>query len=171
VDKGLVTVTGGKLATFRKIALDAISAATGTLGNLVPNEPDETVFSVPGMSAHDIGTADERWAQRLAGRYGACAARLFEGSDESEQAKIASTEFCLAECRWAARNESVVHLDDLLLRRTRLGSLLPRGGEAIFPALEAICAQELRWDSDRWQAELARYREIWARHYYLPAPQ
>jgi hypothetical protein len=77
VDKGLVTVTGGKLATFRKIALDAISAATGTLGNLVPNEPDETVFSVPGMSAHDIGTADERWAQRLAGRYGACASKAW----------------------------------------------------------------------------------------------
>ena len=64
----------------------------------------------------------------------------------------------------------MVHLDDLLLRRTRLGSLLPRGGEAIFPALETICAQELHWDSARWQAELARYRDIWARYYYLPAP-
>jgi glycerol-3-phosphate dehydrogenase len=170
VDKGLVTVTGGKLTTFRKIALDAISAATGTLGDLSLQEPDESVFTVPDISAQDIGTADERWAQRLAGRYGACAASLFEGSDESEQAKIASTEFCLAECRWAARNESVVHLDDLLLRRTRLGSLLPRGGEAIFPALETICAQELHWDSARWQAELARYRDIWARYYYLPAP-
>jgi len=93
---------------------------------------------------------------------------MFDGGDASEQAKIESTEFCLAECRWAARNESVVHLDDLLLRRTRLGSLLPRGGESLFPALEAICAQELNWDSARWQTELARYRDIWARHYYLP---
>ena len=63
----------------------------------------------------------------------------------------------------------MVHLDDLLLRRTRLGSLLRAGGEDIFAALEAICREELHWDQARWQAELARYREIWRRHYYLPA--
>jgi glycerol-3-phosphate dehydrogenase len=170
VDKGLVTVTGGKLTTFRKIALDAINAATGTLGEVRQTEPADNVFSVPAISAADIGTADEPWAQRLAGRYGACAGRLFEGIAEAERAKIGDTEFCLAECRWAARNEAVVHLDDLLLRRTRLGSLLHRGGEALFPALETICAEELHWDSARWQVELSRYRDIWARYYYLPAP-
>jgi glycerol-3-phosphate dehydrogenase len=169
VDQGLVTVTGGKLTTFRNIALDALQAATGTLGELHVIEPDETVFGVPDISAGDIGTADEDWAQRLAGRYGAGAARLFDGTDQAEREKIDNTEFCLAECRWAVRNESVVHLDDLLLRRTRLGSLLRMGGEALFPALEKICAEELHWDGARWQSELARYREIWLRHYYLPA--
>lgn len=170
VDRGLVTVTGGKLTTFRKIALDAIAAATGTLGELSIMEPDETVFTVPAISGSEIGTADELWAQRLAGRYGASAVNLFDGASEAERAKIDSTEFCLAECRWAARNESVVHLDDLLLRRTRLGSLLRRGGEALFPELEGICAEEMGWDRARWQAELSRYREIWATHYYLPSP-
>jgi glycerol-3-phosphate dehydrogenase len=47
---------------------------------------------------------------------------------------------------------------------------LPGGGEEIFGALETICAEELQWDRARWEAELARYREIWERHYYLPAP-
>lgn len=168
VDNGLVTVTGGKLTTFRKIALDAINAATGTLGELKVTEPDEAVFRIPATGGSAIGTADEPWAQRLAGRYGARATELFDGAGEAERTKIDDTEFCLAECRWAARNESVVHLDDLLLRRTRLGSLLHRGGEAIFPALERICAEELHWDPAKWEAELARYREIWSRHYYLP---
>jgi glycerol-3-phosphate dehydrogenase len=62
----------------------------------------------------------------------------------------------------------VQHLDDLLLRRTRLGSLLENGGESLFPALALICSEELHWDSARWQVEEARYREIWRKHYYLP---
>jgi glycerol-3-phosphate dehydrogenase len=170
VDEGLVTVTGGKLTTFRKIALDALAAATATLGELTITEPDEAVFRTTSTRAADIGLADESRARRLAGRYGAAVTRLFEGVAASEREKIGGTGFCLAECRWAARNESVLHLDDLLLRRTRLGSLLPGGGEEIFSALETICAEELQWDRARWEAELARYREIWERHYYLPAP-
>ena len=89
-------------------------------------------------------------------------------ADAGERQLIGDTQFCLAECRWAARHEAVVHLDDLLLRRTRLGSLLENGGEALFPALQGICATELNWDDDRWQAEAVRYREIWRKHYYLP---
>ncbi|MBP6725248.1 MAG: glycerol-3-phosphate dehydrogenase/oxidase [Halioglobus sp.] len=169
VDKGLVTVTGGKLTTFRKIALDAIGAATGTLGKLSIVEPGEAVFANTSISAAAIGIDDDSRALRLAGRYGAAAKELFAGADAAERTNIGGTLFCLAECRWAARNEAVVHLDDLLLRRTRLGSLLRAGGEDIFAALEAICREELHWDQARWQAELARYREIWRRHYYLPA--
>ena len=170
VDEGLVTVTGGKLTTFRKIALDAMAAATATLGEMRITEPDQAVFSSTSISASDIGLADESRARRLAGRYGAAVMRLFEGVAATERANIGGTGFCLAECRWAARNESVLHLDDLLLRRTRLGSLLPGGGAEIFGALETICAEELHWDQARWQAELARYRDIWERHYYLPTP-
>jgi len=170
VDKGLVTVTGGKLTTFRKIALDAIEAATGTLGKLSSVEPGAAVFTNTPISAAAIGIDDESRALRLAGRYGAAATELFAGAGAPERENIGSTQFCLAECRWAARNEAVVHLDDLLLRRTRLGSLLRAGGEDIFAALEAICREELHWEQARWQAEVARYREIWSRHYYLPAP-
>ena len=90
---------------------------------------------------------------------------------EAERVPIESTEFCLAECRWAARNESVVHLDDLLLRRTRLGSLLRMGGaEALFRAAGDHLRRGIALGRrQRWQAELARYREIWLRHYFLPA--
>jgi glycerol-3-phosphate dehydrogenase len=93
---------------------------------------------------------------------------LLAAAGDDERQLIGNTQFCLAECRWAARHESVLHLDDLLLRRTRLGSLLEKGGEAVFPALESICREELNWDTARWQAEVARYREIWRKHYYLP---
>jgi glycerol-3-phosphate dehydrogenase len=167
-DNGLVTVSGGKLTTFRLIALDAINAAAVTPGGLEVSASDDAVFSAPGLTADELGISDQQWAQRLIGRYGRHARTLLDQASPEERQPIERTAFCLAECRWAARNESVLHLDDLLLRRTRLGSVLERGGEALFPAIETICAEELYWDNGRWLAEVARYRAIWKKYYYLP---
>ena len=167
-DNGLVTVSGGKLTTFRLIAMDAISAATITLGSLEAKESNDSVFNTPGITADELKIANKQWAQRLIGRYGQHAKTLLDLASEAERQPIENTAFCLAECRWAARNESVLHLDDLLLRRTRLGLVLERGGESLFPEIEKICAQELHWDDGRWLFELARYRAIWRKHYYLP---
>jgi glycerol-3-phosphate dehydrogenase len=168
-DGGLVTVSGGKLTTFRLIALDAINAAAQTLGDNASKESTDAVFQAPGVTVAELNTPDKQWAQRLIGRYGQHAKALLNDASEAERQTIEDTEFCLAECRWAARNEAVVHLDDLLLRRTRLGSVLQRGGESLFPEIEKICAQELQWDAVRWQSELDRYRDIWLKYYYLPA--
>ena len=162
-------MSGGKLTTFRLIALDAIHAAAQTLGNIESKENDDAIFIAPGVTVDELNTPDKQWAKRLIGRYGQHAKALLNEASDAEQKTIENTAFCLAECRWAARNEAVVHLDDLLLRRTRLGSLLERGGESLFPEIEKICLQELQWDADRWLSELARYQDIWLRYYYLPA--
>ena len=50
-DNGLVTVSGGKLTTFRLIALDAINAAAVTLGRLEVKESNDSVFSAPACYA------------------------------------------------------------------------------------------------------------------------
>ncbi|MDG2045724.1 MAG: glycerol-3-phosphate dehydrogenase/oxidase [Halioglobus sp.] len=167
-DKGLITVSGGKLTTFRLIALDAIKAASKTLGNVEVLESSDCIFKAPGITAAELNVADKHWAQRLIGRYGKHAKTLMAEAPDTEALTIENTAFCLAECRWAARNESVVHLDDLMLRRTRLGSIVEGGGESLFPAIEKICAQELNWNAEHWNGELARYRDIWRTHYYLP---
>ena len=75
----------------------------------------------------------------------------------------------LAELRWAAREEGVVHLADLLLRRVRIGMLLPNGAQDIMDKIRAIVQPELGWDDARWATELASYRGTWQR-YYSPAP-
>ena len=81
-----------------------------------------------------------------------------------------TTQFCLAECRWAIKNEAVMHLDDLLLRRTRLGLLFPNGAEELFPKLSVIFQQELGWSNTKWQDEITRYRLIWHKFYFIPQP-
>jgi glycerol-3-phosphate dehydrogenase len=47
----------------------------------------------------------------------------------------------------------VEHLDDLLLRRTRLGMLLPDAGMTVMDQVKALTQGELRWTEDHWQSE------------------
>ena len=70
-----------------------------------------------------------------------------------------------AELRWAAKAEQIVHLDDLLLRRTRLGNLLPNGGLDDAARIRAICQPELGWNDAKWDQEQSRYQALWERAY------
>jgi len=164
-DKGLITVSGGKLTTFRLTAIDTLNAAQPWLKKTGVNESDQQVFSRADTHEHE---SEDSWLNRLNGRYGNNAAHLLARSDKTELELIADTKFCLAECRWALKHESVIHLDDLLLRRTRLGLIIKNGAEVLFPDLKNICQQELGWDAERWESELLRYRDIWRQHYSLP---
>ena len=80
---------------------------------------------------------------------------------------IPTTQTLWAELRIAAQQEAVVHLDDLLLRRTRLGILLPRGGLDHLEHIRALTEPYLQWGEAGWDAELFRYRALIARHYAL----
>ncbi|MCW8832761.1 MAG: FAD-dependent oxidoreductase, partial [Colwellia sp.] len=169
-EKGLVTASGGKLTTFRLTAVEAIAAATPWL-KVKPRDQKEAEF----INNIELSKANQPkpWLKRLTGRYGANAELILQQVNGKslqidEQEMIASTQFCLAECRWALKHEAVVHLDDLLLRRTRLGLLLRNGAAELFSLIETICQQELGWDKVKWQNELSRYQAIIRQHYALP---
>ena len=166
-DKGLVTVSGGKLTTFRLIALDALAAAKSRLPD-PRNIADDRIFREPRVDPEQLVPGDAAWGRRLLGRYGDAAQALLAAAPEPEHRRIEGTDFCLAECRWAIRQEATVHLDDLMLRRTRIGLLLPAGGEELFAELEPMFRDIARWSESHWQGEVARYREILRRFYSLP---
>lgn len=167
-DRGLVTVSGGKLTTFRRSALDALAAAKATLPPAKKLSANDRVFAATSIAAESLGLQDAEWAQRLLGRYGDVVAALLAAAPPEEWVPIGGSQYCLAECRWAAHHEAVMHLDDLLLRRTRLGAVLPNGGAQLFAALETLCAEEMGWDAPRWTQEQARYEALWQRSYSLP---
>lgn len=165
-ENGLLTVTGGKLTTFRAIALDALKSVQERLPEMPPASD-----KVPVLNAVDValpGTMDEVMRRRLLGRYGADAPALVAAAQPGELVAVPGTMTLWAELRWAARAEGVVHLDDLLLRRVRLGLLLPDGGAALLPQIRMICQPELGWDNTRWEAETAAYAALWQAHYSLP---
>jgi glycerol-3-phosphate dehydrogenase len=167
-ENGLLTVTGGKLTTFRRIALDALKAVAERFPGLPKLDARMPVLNQVDVTLRGQNRLDETQRRRLLGRYGADAPALVAAAQAGELAPVPGTQTLWAELRWAARAENVVHLDDLLLRRVRLGLLLPQGGEAILPRVRAICQAELGWDDGRWEAEQAAYLTLWRCCYSLP---
>ncbi|MYN08710.1 glycerol-3-phosphate dehydrogenase/oxidase [Pseudoduganella aquatica] len=168
LEDGLLTVTGGKLTTFRVIALDALRAAAPMLPGWHADLAPQSIFASTAALRRGQGLPAGQ-AERLQGRYGASAQALIGCAHEGELDLIPGTASIWAQLRWAARHESVQRLEDLLLRRLRIGLQLRAGGAAILPRARAICQPELGWDDARWDAEQAAYLALLNTHYSLPA--
>lgn len=165
-EDGLLTVTGGKLTTFRVMAHDALRAVRRWL----PGQPRfggerlfDKVTDTPGMT--ELAPAERL---RLIGRYGQEVDKLAGAAQPGEWSRVAGSQALWAELRWAARAEGVVHLDDLLLRRVRLGLLLPDGGLPQMDRIGDIVRPELGWDEKRWHEEVAAYARHWQSAYAPP---
>ena len=168
-EAGLLTVTGGKLTTFRLIALDALKLLRRRLPALSRVGADARVFRAGAVDLPPVRGLDAGAARRLAGRYGRAAESVVSDARPGELEAIPGTPYLWAELRQAARAEKVVRLDDLLLRRVRVGLLLPDGGASLLPRLREVCREELAWDDGRWSMEEQTYLARWRAHYAAPA--
>ena len=167
-ERGLITVTGGKLTTFRLMALDTLKAASAYLSPIPPIRPDHPILDPVGDLAPELEALPPTDRLRLYGRYGAEAAHVIRAAGKGELKHIPGTQALWAEVRWAALAEGVVHLDDLLLRRVRLGLLCPEGGLGLLDRLEPLIRAGTGWDKRRWQQEVERYTGIWHNSYSAP---
>jgi glycerol-3-phosphate dehydrogenase len=167
-ENGLLTVTGGKLTTFRLIALDALKAVRHRLPELPPIDDKVPVLNQVDVDLPGTGHLDEAVRRRLLGRYGTDAPALVATAKPGELEPVSGTQTLWAELRWGARAEGGVRLDDLLLRRLRLGLLLPRGGEALLGRIQELVQPELGWTKARWMEEASRYRALIERAYQPP---
>jgi glycerol-3-phosphate dehydrogenase len=108
---GVVTVTGGKLTTFRRMAEDAVDALAETLGPLPPCNT---------RSLRLDGALDEP-RTHLERRYGteAEAVLALARTESLESPLLPGLPYIEAEVAWAARHEWAHTVDDVLERRTR----------------------------------------------------
>ncbi|MBN58887.1 glycerol-3-phosphate dehydrogenase/oxidase [Thalassolituus sp. UBA3500] len=171
-DGRVVSVSGGKLTTFRLIALDVLKEARDELPEYDVDKK-APVFSKTETSVASL--VGEEMAHRLAGFYGQDAAEIIRTAKAhggaADLQSIPGTHACWAELRWQAASEAVVHLDDLLLRRNRLGLLLKNGGLDLLPELKERLQPMLGWSDEHWAAEVERYRRLWMQYYSLPSAQ
>jgi glycerol-3-phosphate dehydrogenase len=155
---GLLTVTGGKLTTFRPIAVDVLREASKINKKITaPGENLELFKAIePDIFAQRIGPSQ---ARRLCGRYGEGAEAILAAAPEL-LIEIEGTPYLWAELSWSVKNEGVEHLDDLLLRRFRLGILLPDGGTGLLSRLRPLIQSSLGWGDGRWSDEVGRFERI-----------
>ena len=166
-DRGLVSIAGGKLTTFRVIAREALSRGLGGNAGQALRPASEPVFQPTKDSARPAAIGHQCW-QRLQGFYGPELEELLASGPLEPVTPNQASDLLWAELCWACQKEDVQHLDDLLLRRTRLGLVLPNAGQDLLPDIRSHCQPLLGWDDKRWEDEQARYLAIYHNAYSLP---
>jgi glycerol-3-phosphate dehydrogenase len=151
-------VTGGKLTTFRPIAVDVLREASRINKKIPAPGEDVELFKAidPDVFTQRIGRSQSR---RLCGRYGEGAEEILAAAPEL-LVEIEGTPYLWAELVWSAKNEGIEHLDDLLLRRFRLGILLPDGVTSLLSRLRPLIQSSLGWGDGRWFDEIGRFERI-----------
>lgn len=169
VEKGLLSITGGKLTTFRTTALQVLEAASSLLPELKRLDNNARILAeVKPLPHSGLGY---QAVKRLYGRYGQCASQMLSDATADELKPVLHTPFLWLELRWAARHEAVMHLQDLMLRRTRLGFVLPDGGMGLMEKIRAHCQSALGWDDRQWELEVNHYQRQWESYYAPPGRQ
>jgi len=163
-DSGMVTITGGKLTTYRKMAEHTVDAALdvmrddGTASDIRAKRCATKRLALHGATSHDRD-------DHLVSRFGTLASSIREiiSLDPALGAPlIEGLPYLRAEAVYCARHELVVTLEDVLSRRLR-GLLYDRHAtEAAAESTARLIAPELGWDELRINAEVQKFSEICA---------
>jgi glycerol-3-phosphate dehydrogenase len=163
---GLITITGGKLTTWRRMAKLAVDRLVLRDGRESPCRTREIPLGEsadPASLPRVEGVPEDSYAA-LADRYGHAAQEvlaLAARRGELAQPILPGLPDLLAETAYAAAHEQARSVGDALLRRTRLGVLAAR--ELCGDSLEAprrvarAMADELGWDERRIEQEVERF--------------
>jgi glycerol-3-phosphate dehydrogenase len=168
---GLVTVTGGKLTTFRRMAADVVDRLAAAEGWPSRSRTASLHLGSPGELAAGRAQLRDRAAgldvdpallDGLHHRHGDRALDVvtFAAAHGELEPLVAGLPYLRGEVRWAARHELVGRLDDLLQRRLRVSTRHREAGG--LPAIgwaADVLGDELGWDAARRDAEITRYLE------------
>jgi glycerol-3-phosphate dehydrogenase len=160
---GLVTITGGKWTTYRRMASDAVSQAAMVGG--LSSRPAATAE----LKLHGWNEADGREEDSMAA-YGsdapALAAVFGERPDWNVQLHP-RLPYRTGEVVWAARHETARTIEDVLARRTRALFLDAGASIEAAPVVAAILAAELKRDQAWQDSQVEDYRKL--ANGYLPS--
>jgi glycerol-3-phosphate dehydrogenase len=173
---GMLTITGGKLTTWRRMAKQTVDRLVEQGGREAPCHTDEIPL---GMEARpeDLEAPDgvgEEATEQLAFRYGHAARKVLEiARAEPKLARpiVPDRPDLLAEVVLAARAEQARSVGDVLLRRTRLAILAApqlRTAKAVRPVADAL-GTELGWSRRRRAREAEAWLEVAAEEGTDPA--
>jgi glycerol-3-phosphate dehydrogenase len=173
---GLIGVAGGKLTTFHLIAKQVLSQVIEEIQSNEKTTIAESELPVfesceeqnPNHLPIQVYQHITAYYGQLSNEFIRQAGQFIRQTEHQLLRPIGYSKNLWAELIWAVKYEQVVHLDDLLLRRTRVGNVLPEGGLNEIQKIKRLCFKFLPWDEEQWQQEIERYRCIWMSCYSLP---
>jgi glycerol-3-phosphate dehydrogenase len=167
---GLTVIAGGKLTTYRVMAKDAVDFAIGSRATTLPSITHKVpLVGAEGLQvlqrqSRDIGNRygwDRGRMDHLLHRYGSLLGELLELVDadpELGRPLPNAAAYIGAEIAYAVTHEGALHLDDVLMHRTRLNYEQADKGVGALDEIADIIAPRLGWDAATREREIAAYR-------------
>ena len=157
----LITITGGKWTTYRKMAEDVVNKAA-IIGGLNRTASRSKHYLIGG----DSGTGRFNDQFDIYGKNAKKIRELVEQEPSLGEKLHPDLNYTRAEVVWLCRTEMVVKLEDLLARRLRILFLNARAAVKVAPIVADIAAGELKWDKQKVKDELESFNEL-ANNYIL----
>jgi glycerol-3-phosphate dehydrogenase len=167
---GLVVVAGGKYTTYRIMARDAVDAAARGLGRPVPTSCTEDLPLLGAEGFEAVTNSRQRLAEasgltveqidHLLGRYGSMTTdllALIDDQPELAEPLPGGDPYLAVEVVYAALAEGARHVEDVLIRRTRLSFEGVDRGVSTASRVAALLAPVLGWDEERRASEVEHY--------------
>ncbi|MBA2319785.1 MAG: glycerol-3-phosphate dehydrogenase [Deltaproteobacteria bacterium] len=178
---GLVTVAGGKLTTYRRMAAEVVDTAVNllrltrrNLGKLKASATDtdplpggvgwpadddhaQVAASIAAAAKGAIGPDSARLLADTYGMRGHDLARRIADDPRLADRLVPGRPELLVQVDWAVDEELAATPADVLIRRTQLYYRDRDQGLGALPVIAARMAEKLGWSAERQQAEIAAY--------------
>ncbi|MDZ7686356.1 MAG: FAD-dependent oxidoreductase [Gammaproteobacteria bacterium] len=163
-NSGLITIAGGKLTGYRKMAEDTVDEACKIIGYAPPEVGRER--PLPGGD-FDVSVAElardltQTWpmpddrAQRLVSLYDAESKEVLTFGDEEV---VDGAGLIVGEVHWAITREGAHSVEDILYRRTRASYYLPTHVPALIEPVTRLAARTLDWSDDEQSRQIEAMR-------------
>ena len=161
-DNGVITVTGGKLTTYREMAEDAVDEACDILGRKASCKTKRLSLRGANGKRAQSTVLD----QHLDGRFGSDATHLRQLMNDNPtlaEELVPGLPYLKCEAVYAVTHEMATTLDDILTRRTRARLLDRRACKTVAPAVADLVAPYLKWDNATRDSNLAHFIDECAR--------
>jgi glycerol-3-phosphate dehydrogenase len=156
---GLITITGGKWTTYRRMAQDTLNKAI-ELGKLPASKCKTKNLLIHGAD----GSTDTSQHLYIYGSDTKGIRQLIDESPELGEKIHPRLEFIKAEVVWAIRNEMARTVEDVLARRVRVLFLDAEAAIEISPMIATMLAKELHKDNEWKQGQISNFIEIASRY-------
>ncbi|MDQ3877650.1 MAG: FAD-dependent oxidoreductase, partial [Actinomycetota bacterium] len=165
---GIIGITGGKLTTFRRMAMEAVDRVAGDLGNdsrsrtqwiRLGSSDAGALAAVVARRATALGVGADS-AANLVRCYGDRALAVLDlaATDDSTAPLLEGHLPIAAEVAYCARAEMALHLSDFLARRTRLALLDREAGLGQDARAARVMSDAMGWDDMAQAIEIEGYR-------------
>ncbi|MGH7899562.1 MAG: glycerol-3-phosphate dehydrogenase/oxidase [Candidatus Binatia bacterium] len=166
-DSGLLSLGGGKLTTYRRVAIKVVNRAVRDLearhGLRVRQDSGSESRPLPGGDEVALKTAPAAFADvfaALISRYGSRSTKvveLLESSPDLAARLLPERPEVRAEVAFAADTEMALRVEDVLLRRTKVGLRTADEGASVADATARILGGRLGWDAETIERRAAEF--------------